>query len=65
MPQDGIGPWLPESRRMEVFHLLVFAQDLRMTVAASREMVAARHGLTLDQVRSIEREGLERGWPPL
>jgi hypothetical protein len=65
MPQDVIGPWLPEPRRMEVFHLLVLAQDLQMTVADSRAMVAARHGLTPDQIRCIEREGLERSWPPL
>jgi hypothetical protein len=65
MSQDLIGPSLLEPRRMENFHLLVLAQDLQMTVAESREMVVTRHGLTLDQVRSIEREGLQRGWPPL
>jgi hypothetical protein len=65
MPQRGTDPWLSERRRKEIFHLLVLAQDVRMSVAESREMVAARYGLTLDRVRSIEREGLERGWPPL
>jgi hypothetical protein len=57
--------FLPEPRRREVFRLLVTAQDLEMTVAESRRMVADTCGLNQGQVMQIEREGLEAGWPPL
>jgi hypothetical protein len=44
---------------------LVEAQDRDMTVAQSRKLVADRFGLSESQVRAIEREGLDRQWPPL
>ena len=56
---------LPEDRRREIFHALVDAQDQEMTVAQSREAVAARFGVSEGQVRRIEREGLDNNWPPL
>jgi hypothetical protein len=51
--------------RMRVFLALVEAQDGEMTVAQSRKAVAERFGVTEQQVRQIEREGLDDKWPPL
>ena len=56
---------LPEGQRKELFHVLVIAQDLEMTVAESRQMVCERFGIPETRVRRIEQEGLDRGWPPL
>jgi hypothetical protein len=54
-----------EDQRKEIFMALVDAQDHEMTVAQSRQFIAKRFGVTEDQVRQIEREGLDRLWPPL
>jgi hypothetical protein len=43
----------------------VDAQDHEMSVAQSRKLVAEQFGVTENEVRHIEREGLERKWPPL
>ncbi len=51
--------------RMEVFQALVEAQDRNMTVTQSRKTVAERFGISEEQVRRIEREGLDGNWPPL
>jgi hypothetical protein len=56
---------LSQAERMEVFLALVEAQDSAMTVAQSRKAVAERFGIEQEQVRRIEREGLEGNWPPL
>ena len=56
---------LPEDVRKAVFAALVEAQDAGATVAASRERVAARFEVTVKQVQKVEREGVEREWPPL
>jgi hypothetical protein len=56
---------LAEGRRKEIFMALVDAQDHEMTVAQSRQFISQHFGLTEDQVRQIEREGLDRLWPPL
>jgi hypothetical protein len=56
---------LSDDRRRAIFAELVAAQDEGLTVQASREHVAGRHGLTVEQVRAVEREGLDAGWPPL
>jgi hypothetical protein len=50
---------------MEVFAALVEAQDGNMTVAQSRKVTAERFALSEQQVRRIEQEGLDGGWPPL
>jgi hypothetical protein len=65
MPQQNANNTLPIERRMQVFAALVEAQDGNMSVAASRKATAERFGLTEQQVRWIEAEGLERQWPPL
>ena len=56
---------LPEARRKEIFRALVDAQDHETPVPQSRKAVASRFGVTEDQVRQIEREGLDNDWPPL
>ena len=55
----------PEPRRREAFRALVEAQDGGTPVAESRRKVAERFALTEEQVRQIEREGLDQNWPPL
>jgi hypothetical protein len=56
---------LSEEQRKEVFLALVNAQDKEMSVARSRKAIAEEFGLTDEQVRKIEREGLDHEWPPL
>src|SRR5262249_35446276 len=56
---------LPEERRREIFLALVEAQDKDLGVPQSREAVARRFDLSVEEVRQIEREGLDASWPPL
>jgi len=56
---------LAEDRRKEIFGALVDAQDKAGGVGESRRLVAERFGVSEGQVRRIEREGLDRQWPPL
>jgi hypothetical protein len=65
MMQDKGDEQLSEDRRKEVFLALVDAQDHEMDVAPSRSLVAQRFGVSENQVREIEREGIELQWPPL
>ena len=65
MIQDIGSEQLSEDRRKELFLALVDAQDHEMGVADSRRLVAQRFGVSEGQVRDIEREGLDRQWPPL
>jgi hypothetical protein len=65
MSQGQAEEALTEPRRKEIFLALVDAQDHEMTVAQSRKLIAERFGLQENQVRDIEREGLDNQWPPL
>jgi len=56
---------LAQDRRMEIFRAVVEAQDQEMDVAQSRKVVSERFGVSEDQVRLIEREGMDSDWPPL
>ena len=57
---------LTEAERKEIFLALVKAQDEgEMTVQESRRAVGREFGVSDDQVKVIEREGLDGGWPPL
>jgi hypothetical protein len=56
---------LQQAQRQHCFRLLVTAQDYGMTVEESRELAGSRFGLDVDQVRSIEEEGLRAFWEPL
>ena len=52
-------------QRKEIFHALVEAQDHELTVAESRKVIAEQFGVSENEVRQIEREGLDGQWPPL
>jgi DNA-directed RNA polymerase sigma subunit (sigma70/sigma32) len=65
MAQDKPEEHLSESRRQEIFLALVDAQDHDQGVSQSRRLIATRFGVSESQVRQIEREGLDRLWPPL
>ena len=65
MAQGAAVEQVPEGRRQEIFRALVEAQDQEVGVAQSRRLVAERFDVTEQQVRQIEREGLDNGWPPL
>jgi hypothetical protein len=56
---------LPENLRREVFAALVAAQDGGRTVSDSRREVAARFGVSTQELAQIEREGMDKDWPPL
>jgi hypothetical protein len=56
---------LAEDRRKEIFLAIVEAQDQEMNVAQSRKLVIDRFGVSENQVRLIEREGMDQQWPPL
>jgi hypothetical protein len=56
---------LSELRRKEIFEALVDAQDHEMAVSQSRNLIAERFRIKETEVRQIEREGLDRQWPPL
>ena len=60
MIQENSAVDLPESRRKELFHLLVIAQDYAMTVTEAREMACNLFGLEETHVVRIEQEGLGR-----
>jgi hypothetical protein len=65
MTEDKGHEPLHEDRRKEIFLALVDAQDHEMDVGQSRKLVVQRFGVSESQVRRIEREGLDRQWPPL
>jgi hypothetical protein len=65
MAEDGEAGQLSEDRRKEIFLALVDTQDQEVGVARSRRVVAERFGVSESEVREIEREGLDRQWPPL
>ena len=54
-----------ETTRRMAFAALVEAQDEGMSVADSRRAVAERFGMTEAEVAAVEREGIQRQWPPL
>jgi hypothetical protein len=56
---------IAEDRRKEIFLALVDAQDHEIGVTQSRKLIASRFGISEGRIRQIEREGLERQWPPL
>jgi hypothetical protein len=56
---------IPAEQRRVIFAALVAAQDDGLGVAAARDLVASRYGVSVEQVKAIEAEGLAGGWPPL
>ena len=55
---------LSEPVRKEIFSALIEAQDQEMPVAESRREIAHRFGISDEELRAIEREGLDNHWPP-
>ncbi len=56
---------IPIEQRQIIFKAVVEAQDGGQSVAASRTAAARRFAVTEDQVKEIEREGMDNQWPPL
>jgi len=56
---------LAEDQRREIFKALVVAQDNGESVVKSRKTVSEQFGIGEHLMGKIEREGLDRGWPPL
>ena len=56
---------LSEPLRKEIFLALVEAQDHEMSVEQSRKHITEKFGISVHQLRTIEREGIEQQWPPL
>jgi DNA-directed RNA polymerase sigma subunit (sigma70/sigma32) len=65
MTQDQGDEPLSQERRKEIFLALVDAQDREMDVPQSRRLMAQHFGVSENQVRQIEREGMDNQWPPL
>ena len=65
MMQDASAEPISEIRRKEIFQALVDAQDREIGVVQSRKLIAHQFGVSESQVRQIEREGMDRQWPPL
>jgi len=52
-------------QRKSIFHALVEIQDRGSTVAESKQKVAAEFALSREQLDLIEKEGVDKDWPPL
>ena len=52
-------------RRQELFLRLVNEQDAGKNVEHSRSLIGDAFGISEAEVRNIEREGLDKQWPPL
>ena len=56
---------LTVQQRKSIFHALVETQDTGIPVAESKKKVAAKFRLSREQLEMIEKEGLDKDWPPL
>jgi DNA-directed RNA polymerase sigma subunit (sigma70/sigma32) len=56
---------LTVKQRKVIFHALVEAQDRGNGVVESKKQVAAEYHITREQLDLIEKEGLDKDWPPL
>ncbi|HJZ55289.1 MAG TPA: hypothetical protein VKE74_10040 [Gemmataceae bacterium] len=62
MPSKG----LTVQQRKSIFHALVSAQDEgALNVPESKKRVAAQFHITKEQLELIEKEGVDKDWPPL
>lgn len=52
-------------QRKQIFQTLVETQDKGVSVPESKKQVAAQYHITREQLELIEKEGLEKDWPPL
>ena len=65
MTQQDTVDSIPLERRQEIFLDVVEAQDTGMSVEKSRNEITRKYAVTVDQLKSIEKEGLAKQWPPL
>jgi hypothetical protein len=65
MANEKLDGLLSEDARKQIFLALVEAQDQSLGVEESRLQVAQQFSVSSNQVRLIEREGLDEQWPPL
>jgi hypothetical protein len=56
---------IPLEQRQLIFKAIVEAQDGGQSVADSRAAAARQFSISEDQVKEIEREGMDNQWPPL
>jgi hypothetical protein len=56
---------IDEETKMAVFFQVVSAEDAGVASSDARRQAAEQFGLTLEEVRDIEEEGIENSWPPL
>lgn len=56
---------LTVKQRKSIFHALVETQDSGIAVPESKKKVAAKYRLSKEQLDLIEKEGLDKDWPPL
>ena len=56
---------LTVKQRKSIFHALVETQDTGLAVAESKKKVATEYHLSREQLDLIEKEGLDKDWPPL
>ena len=56
---------LTVKQRKSIFHALVETQDQGLNVAESKKKVADEYHLSREQLDLIEKEGLDKDWPPL
>ncbi len=52
-------------QRKSIFHTLVETQDSGVPVQESKKKVAAEYRLSREQLDLIEKEGVDKDWPPL
>jgi hypothetical protein len=65
MAKTEADQFLPRAERKAIFQALVQAQDAGASVAQSLKEIAQRFGITEQQVKRIEQEGIDCQWPPL
>lgn len=57
---------LTVQQRKSIFEVLVSTQDTGgVTVVESKKQVAAQFHITKEQLDLIEKEGVDKDWPPL
>lgn len=56
---------LTVKQRKSIFHDLVETQDIGIPVSESKKKIAAKFQLTREQLELIEKEGVDKDWPPL
>ena len=62
MPSKG----LTVQERKSIFLALVSAQDVGgVTVLESKKQIATEYKITKEQLDLIEKEGVDKDWPPL